>query len=89
MVDLESIIINSKISPTGNGVFDPNNPNIEPPTSGQKTWVAILIGMIFLVISSPIVDILLGNQIKIKPKVFLALLLKTLIFTIIIRMIIW
>lgn len=80
-----NIVKNSRLSPTGNGTF--NNNNIDP-TSGQKTWVAILIGLMFFVVASPIVDVLFGVY-KFNLTNLIILIIKTIIFIILIRLLMW
>jgi len=93
----ESLLNDSRITPAGNG--DPNSkPYCTQPTSGQKWWAAVLLGFIFALVSSPVayqitskistsvggISLIDGNG----PK-FLGLLIHTIIFIIIIRIILW
>ena len=93
----ESILNDSRITPTGNG-----NPTSKPfctqPTSGQKWWAAVILGFIFAIISSPasyyvsskitssIANI---NTIDGNGPNFLGLVIHTIIFILIIRIILW
>jgi hypothetical protein len=99
----ESILNDSRITPTGNG-----SPNSKPycsricdatqPTSGQKWWAAVLLGFLFALISSPAayyitskVSTSLGGAPLIDGTgpTFIGLLIHTIIFIIIIRIILW
>jgi hypothetical protein len=93
----ESILNDSRITPTGNG--DPNDkPYCTPPTSGQKWWAAVLLGFVFLIISSSAayyatsaVTTYLGGA----PTLFgsgptiSGLVLHTIIFILVVRAILW
>lgn len=93
----ESILNDSRISPVSNG-----NPNSRPfcnqPTSGQKWWASVLLGFIFALISSPaayyvtskITTSLGGIALADGPGPnFAGLLVHTLIFIVIVRIILW
>ena len=93
----DTLLNDSRITPTGNG-----NPASKPyctqPTSGHKWWAAILLGFIFALVSSPAayyisskVTTSLGGISTMEgpgPN-FVGLLIHTLIFIIIIRIILW
>lgn len=93
----ESLLNDSRITPTGNG-----NPNSKPyctqPTSGQKWWAAVLLGFLFAIISSPAAYYVTSNITTSLGGVslmdgsgpnFVGLLIHTLIFIIIVRIILW
>jgi hypothetical protein len=93
----ESLLNNSRITPTGNG--DPDSkPYCTEPTSGQKWWAAVLLGLIFALISSPAayyitstVTTSLGGiplMYGAGPN-FAGLVIHTLIFIVIVRVILW
>lgn len=80
-----NIIKNSWLATTGNGSHN----EIPDPTPGQKTWVAILLGFLFFIISCPIIDKILRKDFKITLIDIVISLVKTFIFIIIIRLIMW
>lgn len=58
MVKTRDKLLNfSNISPSGNGNFDKDNKDFicNPPTSGQKWWAAVLLGLTASVITSPVI----------------------------------
>lgn len=93
----DSLLNDSRITPTGNG-----NPMSKPyctqPTSGQKWWAAVLLGFLFALISSPaaynITSQVTSSTLGITlmdgagPN-FVGLLIHTLIFIVIVRIILW
>lgn len=93
----ETFLNDSRITPTGNGNLS-SKPYCTQPTSGQKWWAAVLLGFIFALISSPAayyvstkVTTSLGGISTMEgpgPN-FVGLLMHTIIFIIIIRIILW
>jgi hypothetical protein len=94
---IDSMLNNSRISPSGNG-SDNTDGNCTVPNSAQKWWAAIFLGFIFAVISCPAayfatsaLTVALGGL----PLTdgagpnFAGLLLHTLIFIAIVRLILW
>ena len=93
----ETLLNDSRITPTGNG-----NPSSKPyctqPTSAHKWWAAVLLGFIFALVSSPAayyasskITTSLGGITTMQgpgPN-FVGLLIHTLIFIIIVRIILW
>lgn len=87
----ESILNDSRLTPVGNG--DPFNRNYTTqPTSGQKWWASVLLGFVFALISSPPAYYLTSSitNTKVIPEINVrGLLLHTIIFIIVIRIILW
>src|SRR5690554_5922392 len=91
----DELLNDSRISPNSNG--NPNQPmSCTPPTSGQKWWASFLLGIIFALVSSPLayyatskITTSLGGipMSDGKGPNFAGLLLHTIIFIIIIRII--
>ena len=98
MNEQDKILNDSRITPNGNG--NPDAPmSCSPPTSGQKWWASVVLGFIFALVSSPAayyatstVTTSLGGlslmQSSITPSL-VGLLIHTLIFILIIRIILW
>ena len=93
----ESLLNDSRISPTGNGSIE-SKPNCTTPTSSHKTWAAVLLGFIFFIISSPAaynvtsqVSTYISGQPLMKGSgpTLPGLIIHTLIFIIIVRIILW
>lgn len=91
----ESLLNDSRITPTGNGN---DRPCCIQPSNGQKWWAAVLIGLVFALISSPVAYILTSRvsrqfsdiALMIGPGPnFYGLLIHTLIFIAVIRVILW
>jgi len=93
----ESILNDSRITPTGNG-----NPTSKPfctqPTSGQKWWAAVILGFIFAIISSPASYYISSKATSTISNIktidgngptFLGLVIHTIIFILIVRIILW
>lgn len=103
MVDVNSLssidilLNNSRISPSGNG--DPTAPpSTTAPTSGQKWWAAVLLGLVFAIVSSPTAynitsaasEAMGGTRVSYGSGPTVAgLLIHTAIFIIIVRIILW
>lgn len=51
-IDTNSLLLDSRISPSGNGTRDGID-TCYIPTSGQKWWAAVILGFVFALISSP------------------------------------
>ena len=93
----ESLLNDSRITPTGNG-SEESKPYCTQPTGGQKWWAAVILGFIFALISCPPayyltsqvttkiadVDTMVG-----KGPTFIGLVIHTIIFILIIRIILW
>lgn len=97
----EKLLIDSRISPIGSGVLE-DKPNCTVPTSGQKWWAAIILGVLFALISSPpayaitskITTTLGGMPLytftdTYPGQTLLALFIHTLIFILIVRILLW
>lgn len=93
----ESILNDSRISPTGNGSLE-SKPVCTPPTNAHKWWASVLLGFVFALVSSPAayyisskVTTSLGGLATTEgpgPN-FVGLLIHTLIFILIVRIILW
>jgi len=93
----ESLLNDSRFTPTGNG--DPTSkPYCTQPTSGQKWWAAVLLGFIFALISSPVAYNITSSVTSAMAGItlmegpgpnFIGLVIHTIIFIIIIRLILW
>lgn len=93
----DTLLNDSRISPTGNG-NPASKPYCTPPTSGNKWCAAVLLGFIFALVSSPAayyvsskVTTSLGGISTMEgtgPN-FVGLLIHTLVFIIIVRIILW
>jgi hypothetical protein len=93
----ESLLNDSRITPDGNG-HRPSSLSSTQPTSGQKWWAAVLLGFIFAIISSPaayyttstITTSLGGISLtEGQGPNFAGLLIHTIVFIIIVRLILW
>lgn len=95
----ENLLNDSRITTVGNGNKNQTTFYSTPPTSGQKWWAAVILGFLFAIISSPVaynisysaisnvndhIELMHGTG----PNVF-GLILQTIIFIIIIRIILW
>ena len=101
---IQDILLNdSRITPTGNG-NSMSKPYCTQPTSGQKWWAAVLLGFLFALISSPaayhITSTLTKNTVgfsltdnknfhPVNRQNLPGLLIHTIIFIIIMRIILW
>lgn len=102
---IESLLVDSRITPTGNGAITESDIPILPSTSvnsqvtsGQKWWAAVILGFIFFLISSP-VAYNITSQITLStvgtPLMYgtgptlAGLLFHTLIFVLVVRLILW
>lgn len=99
----DSLLNDSRITPTGNG--NPmSKPYCTQPTSGQKLWASVLLGFLFALISSPVAynitskvtSSTIGLSLMDNPNLktvhypnFVGLLIHTLIFIVIVRIILW
>ena len=93
----ETLLNDSRISPSGNG--DPDGPLVTTtPTSGQKWWAAVLLGFVFFILRSPLVDLLLSKAstslggmtlVDGRGPAFVLLIVDTIIFILIVRLILW
>lgn len=97
----EKLLIDSRISPIGSGVIE-DKPNCTVPTSGQKWWAAIILGVLFALISSPpayAITSKISTTLGGMPlytftdtypgQTLLALFIHTLIFILIVRILLW
>ena len=91
----EKFLNDSRITPSGNGTHVMSTTK---PTSGQKWWAAVICGFVFALISSPaayyatsMVSTSLGGiPLAYSPGPnFFGLLIHTLIFILLIRIILW
>jgi hypothetical protein len=94
---IDALLNDSRIAPTSNGSIL-SKPICDQPTSGQKWWASIVLGFIFALVSSPaayyatskITMSLGGASLTNGPgPTYAGLLLHTIIFIIIIRVILW
>lgn len=91
----DNIVNYSRLSQSG------DNPEEQqrqlPPTSGQKWWISIVMGIIFFIMASPLIGNILNGisfVMCISPlysgKIsFIGLLILSLTFTLIVRFILW
>lgn len=88
----DKLLNDSRVSP------DVNTSSVNPPTSGQKWWASILLGIVFALVSSPAAYYLTSTASTKLDGVALyngrgpnlaGLLLHTLIFILIVRIILW
>lgn len=96
----DALLNDSRITPTGNG-NQSSKPYCTQPTSGQKWWASVLLGFIFALISSPaaynITSLITKNTIGLSSENFqsfylptlLGLIIHTIIFIIVVRIILW
>jgi hypothetical protein len=97
-VSLPDLLLNdSRITPTGNGSLVGKD-IITSPTSGQKWWAAIILGIVFALISSPVAysitsqvtESLSGvSSMHGKGPNLMGLIIHTIIFVIIVRIVLW
>lgn len=94
---IEGILNDSRLTPTGNGNADADFVCVQP-SSGQKWWASFILGFLFAIISSSaayfvtskITTSLGGLPLMYGPgPSFVGLLVHTIIFIIIIRIILW
>lgn len=96
----ENLLNYSRITPTGNGcnLNNKNKLHYTKPTNGQKWWAAIILGFIFALISSPAAYSITSKATTTFTKYnlmdgngpnFIGLLIHTIIFIIIMRIILW
>lgn len=86
----DRIINDSKITPSGNGNLE-RNMSCVAPTYSQKWWVAVMMGMLFFILSSPVIysgynKVFKREKVKISLGV---LLINSLLFTMIVRFLLW
>jgi hypothetical protein len=93
----ESLLNDSRITPSGNGNLS-SKPYCTQPTGGQKWWAAVILGFIFALISSypayyltsEITTAVAGvPTINGTGPTFLGLVIHTIVFILIIRIILW
>lgn len=93
----EELLNDSRITPTGNG-SPVNKQTSTQPTSGQKWWAAVILGFVFALVSSPTayhvssqVSVAAGGSALIEGNgpYLSGLLVQTIIFIIIVRLILW
>lgn len=93
----ESLLNDSRITPTGNGNSD-DKPFCTQPTSAQKWWASVLLGFIFTIISSPLAYYITSTVTTSLGGISLidgtgpnlaGLLIHTIIFILVIRLILW
>lgn len=96
-MNTEELLKNSRLTPVSNG--DPDCPCIDAaPTSAHKWWASIMLGIIFLLLSNPLTVGTFDKfahmkwnykQKKIDKSTFVSCLIRTLLFIIIVRVILW
>lgn len=97
----ERLLTDSRISPVGSGTLE-DKPNCTVPTSGQKWWAAIILGVLFALLSSPpayAITSKISTTLGGMPlytftdtypgQTILALFIHTLIFILIVRILLW
>jgi hypothetical protein len=97
----ESLLTDSRLSPFGSGNLE-DKPICTAPTSGQKWWAAIVLGLVFAIVSSPpayAVTSAITTAVGAMPlytftdtypgQTILALIIHTIIFIIIVRLLLW
>lgn len=92
-----NILNDSRLSPTGNG-RPSAPPNYKEPTSGEKWWASILLGFVFAIISCPAAYLATNKALTslgglktidgIGPTL-IGLIIHTIVFIIIVRIILW
>jgi hypothetical protein len=94
----ENIMQGSRLTQCGNGSTPHSDGACGPPTSGQKWWAAVLLGLIFLVLSSPSFYTLsnglartIGGPFTLGERgpTLWGLLVHTLLFVLVVRLILW
>jgi len=89
-ISFTDLLLNeSRISPSGNGVAN-SALNLVAPTSDQKLWASVILGFVFAIISSPVgysISALVGST-EDDPHLD-GLLVRTIIFIVIVRIILW
>lgn len=92
----DALLNDSRITPTGNGNSE-NRPYCTQPTNGQKWWAAVILGLLFALVSSSVAYSITSSISKplgfnlvenLRPN-FNGLLIHTLIFIVIVRIILW
>ena len=97
----ESLLTDSRLSPFGSGNLE-DKPICTAPTSGQKWWAAIVLGLVFAIVSSPpayavtsaITTAVGGMSLytftdTYPGQTILALIIHTIIFILIVRLLLW
>lgn len=95
--EIDKLVQDSRLAPSGDG-HSSSFPQCSPPTSGQKWWLAILLGITFALFVNPatlqLLDYLVqgvgGNPLLYGCGPTLAgVLILTILFTLFIRVILW
>lgn len=89
----ESLLNDSRISSSGNGNLE-NKPFCTQPTGGQKWWAAVLLGLVFAIVSSPVAYQLTDKIPRLTTTsrygpTLQGLLLHTAVFILLVRLILW
>ena len=91
-----NVVRTSRLSPVGNGTQ--SSDDVNNPTSGQKWWFAVMIGLLFAIVSSPIAYSItnyattsLGGRelIQSSGTNITGLVLHTIVFILLLRLILW
>ena len=97
-LSMQDFLLNdSRITPSGNGNISIKT-TCTQPTNGQKWWAAVILGLLFAIVSSPPAYIITSSITKNTFGIslmegpgpnFWGLLIHTLLFILIIRFILW
>lgn len=82
----EDLMADSRFSQTSTG--GSSNPPLRP-TNGQKWWASVLLGLLFFIISSPSAYDITGLGCGKVETPLLGLIIHTIIFILIVRIILW
>lgn len=97
-LSISDVLLNdSRITPTGNGSLTNKDITVQP-TDGQKWWAAVILGLLFALISSPVAYSITSqvtesisgmSSMQGKGPNLMGLIIHTIIFVIIVRIILW
>lgn len=82
---IDDLLLDSRLTPNGNGTSQ--DKDFTPPTSGQKWWISVIIGLLFALCSNRVVYQMTDYIVQ-KSSVG-KLLLHTVFFIVIMRLIMW
>lgn len=85
---IDDILLDSRLTPNGNGTSEDKDFSTKP-TGGQKWWIAVILGMIFGLLSSPTAASITSYVSSVQEKSTSNLLLRMVLFIIILRIIMW
>jgi hypothetical protein len=95
--EVDKYIQDSRLAPSGDGHYS-SPPQTNSPTSGQKWWISILLGIVFALLCNPIAYAItnlmttglggLPTIVGLGPTIA-GVLIHTLLFVLVVRIIIW